>query len=171
MRYTREFLQLQNSLHKGSGGWNCCVNFMIRVYRIKPSSVRDKGSFSFGKLVRVNPEIGASTRKEVTNIVNHERFDYIKEDQKLSGGEQILSKVAYLTELDKTLKTFWSPGNGDKLVNLDGAVISEKLLSTLYPNQYSKLLSAVDDDVRIVMKKSCQPTFIRESGVKALDLL
>ena len=135
------------------------------------SMVRDKGAFSFGKLVRVNPEIGESTRKEITSIVNHDRFDYLKEGQNLSSGEQILSKIAFLTELDTTLETFWSPGDGDALVNLDGVVVSEKLLSTLYPDQYSEILSAVDNDVRLAMENSCEPTFVQDSGVNALDLL
>ena len=135
------------------------------------STVRDKGTFSFGKLVRINPEIGASTRKEVTNVVNHDRFDFLKENQNLSSGEQILSKIAFLTELDETLETFWSPGDGDALVNLDGVVVSEKLLSTLYPDQYLELSSAVDNDVRLAMENSCEPTVVEDSGLNALELL
>ena len=142
-----------------------------QMREIRLSLVRDQGSFTFGELVQVDPQMGRSSKSKVVNVINHNRFDFLKAGQTLSAGEDILSKVAFLAPESENKSAFWAPNKGDIMVNLSGIPVSESLLAALYNDNYSEVSTLLDQKTRAVMSSSCEPDLSIQSEVDALDLL
>lgn len=135
------------------------------------SQVKNEGLFEFGSLLWVKVQEEDVEKEEIGSIVNHNRSDFLKRNQSLSAGEEILSKVTFLTPADQPTGLYWSPDAGGTLVNLNNNPVSEKLLAALFPDKYSLILDEIGTDISSSIRERCQSQIHEGDTVNALDLL